>query len=236
MLLSVILFGSRARGDHRSTFDVDLLGISDEGPIKTEISSCGVSFYQYPLATLRAKALAGDLFVLHLTSEGKQLHDTAEIFSRICESFCYKASYENEIREASIVNWFILERPNLLLSYAMRKRVVWGLRTILIARSAEKRTPAFSSSALADFASAPELRSAIDNRYSIEPGSLHKLCSMVTSSFGFSHAGLSWPTGAAAQKELLSGMGGIAKLTAEGLPRKRGKVAGEQLRADQFYL
>ena len=134
MLLSVILFGSRARGDHRSTSDVDLLGISDEGPIKTEISSCGVSFYQYPLATLRAKALAGDLFVLHLTSEGKQLHDTAEIFSRICESFCYKASYENEIREASIVNWFILERPNLLLSYAMRKRLVWGLRTILIAR------------------------------------------------------------------------------------------------------
>ena len=50
MLLSVILFGSRARGDHRSTSDVDLLGISDEGPIKTEISSCGVSFYQYPLA------------------------------------------------------------------------------------------------------------------------------------------------------------------------------------------
>src|SRR5690242_1909710 len=156
MLLSVILFGSRARGDHRSTSDVDLLGISDDGPIKAEVSRQAVSFYQYPLRALHSKAVSGDLFVLHINSEGKVLHDTAEVFPRICDAFRFKQSYEREIREASCVNWFILERPHLLPSDTIRKRLIWGLRTILIAKCAERQTPVFSSGGLADFAGIPE--------------------------------------------------------------------------------
>ncbi len=236
MLLSLVLFGSRARGDHRLTSDVDLLGVVETGAIKEELASRGTSFYRYPLETLRAKSGDGDLFVLHLTVEGKVLHDTAGLFAGVCERFRYRKSYDREICEASGVIWFLVDRPELLHYRVARKRLVWGLRTILIARSAEQQKPAFSSSALAEFLGNAELKSAIDKRFSIPAKILCDLSKDVASTFGVSRSILNWPSDSAAQQQLLCTFGGVAKATAEGLQRGRKKSALDQPQVKSFYI
>jgi predicted nucleotidyltransferase len=236
VLLSLVLFGSRARGDHRLTSDVDLLGVVEGGVIKEEISSRGTSFYRYPLETLRAKSEDGDLFVVHLASEGKILHDTAQLFADVCEQFRYRDSYERDLREASGVVYYFLDRPKLLQSRAARKRLVWGLRTILIARSAEQRIPAFSSSALAKFAGNDDIKPAIDKRFAIPGQVLCDLSEKVASGFGVTRALLKWPIEPTAQQELLCNLGGVAKATAEGLQRARNKSTLDQLPVRPFYI
>lgn len=118
MLLSLILYGSRARGDHRQRSDVDLLGVVESQSIHREVTSRGASFYHYPSHTLLAKAKAGDLFVLHLVEEGKVLHDTLNFFEQVRQSFRYKTSYSHVIMEAQAVILFICERESLLVDNA----------------------------------------------------------------------------------------------------------------------
>jgi predicted nucleotidyltransferase len=221
VLLSLILFGSRARGDHHTISDIDLLGMVGEGTIKRELTTHGASFYQYPLDILQTKSDDGDLFVLHLTLEGKVLYDPEGIFANVCKRFRYRASYDREIREASSIIWFIADRPNLLHSGFARKRLVWALRTILIARSTEQQGPAFSSSALARFAGNIAVKSVIDQRSTISTETLCDLSKEIASGFGHSRSILNWPTEAASQALLLSTLGGVAKSTVEELQQRQ---------------
>lgn len=210
MLLSVVLYGSRARGDHRPKSDVDLLGVTESGLLRKEVAAGGTSMYHYPAPFLLDNAERGDLFVLHLVKEGKVLHDTLGFFSRVCNQFTFKDSYGPEIEDASLIMRFFVERPRLLLKTAPRKRLVWALRTAIIARSADEKSPAFSSSALASFSKIPELKDAIDHRNNPNLESYLRITQRVYSKFGCKTEVESyWPREKSAQRALMHQRGGI---------------------------
>lgn len=211
MLLSVVLYGSRARGDHRSTSDVDLLGLIESGPLRREISAGGTSLYHYPAGLLSKQSKDGSLFALHLASEGKILHDTVGVFSEITRNFRYKVSYDSEVDDACLIVHFFNERVSLLRKKSARKRLVWAIRTILIARAAEIQQPRFSSSSLAAFSKIPELKNAIDNRSSDETELLIKVANRVVNRYGND---VDWPKlDRKGQRNLMISKGGIVKDT-----------------------
>jgi predicted nucleotidyltransferase len=225
------MFGSRARGDHRLSSDVDLLGIVESGHIRDVLAVRGASFYQYPVEFLKQKSRSGDLFLLHLTTEGKVLHDTVGVFEEVRKNFAYRNSYTDEIREASAVIWYLTSHKVLIQSRQGRKRLAWAFRTILIARSAEQQLPSFSSSSLAEFAEIPGVKAAIDKRFTAEPETLRDVALTVASKFGISRRQLDWPSDRMAQERLLAEMGGVAKVTVEG--SRRAKKAKPR---DEFHV
>lgn len=215
MILSLILFGSRARGDHRSSSDVDLLAIVDTGKIRQEVSHNGISLFHYPISYLREKSENGDLFLLHITKEGKILHDTAKVFQSICERFNFKISYQPEIVDGSAIIWFLLENRYLLLNNLFRKKLIWAIRTILIAKSAEKRDAIFSSAALAVFSHNEQVKNVIDNLYEVDTSCLIKVSRYVVKKFGASKEEIGWPSEKSQQKARLRNLGGVPKSTIE---------------------
>ncbi len=210
MLLSVVLYGSRARGDNRATSDVDMLGIVEGGSLRREVSAGGTSMYHYPVDLLLRDSSKGNLFVLHIITEGKVLHDTLCCVDKIKEKFQYKKNYSDEILEASMIVEFILARKQLLSRKDVRKRLVWGIRTILISRAADQRVPIFSSNALTAFSKIPELKSAIDNRSANNVTELVGAALRVLKKFG-SVKGIdfSWSTDKAFQRGIMKERGGI---------------------------
>lgn len=212
MLLSLVLYGSRARGDHRLQSDVDLLGIVDAGRIQKEINSRGASLYQYPIDTLRQKARLGDLFVLHLIREGKILHDTAGIFASVSDYFVFKQSYHDEIETAYLIIKFFEARAKLLSNPKARKRLVWAIRTIIIARAAEQRAAIFSSAAIADFIGDDSIKRVIDSRTTVPVPRLIETAIRIADTWGPSD-GMDWATDKATQRAALRRKGGIAKDT-----------------------
>ena len=214
MLSSLILFGSRARGDNRPNSDIDLLGITNSGGIE-ECRANGTSLYTYPIETLLNKARAGDLFVLHLVQEGRVIHDTEELFTNVGKAFRYKPSYESELRTASAVIWILLEHSKSKDDYPIRKRLVWGVRSILIARLAERRAPAFSSASLSEFANDARVRMLIDERSSAPWDAMKSIAADIANKFGLAHHMLPWPSATDRQLAILGELGSMATSTAK---------------------
>jgi hypothetical protein len=210
MIASLILYGSRARGDYRPKSDVDLLALTENGPIRNELVAGGVSLYHYPYSLLLSRAESGNLFALHLVKEGKILHDSFGAFRSVCDAFGYKDSYTEEITEAYLVIRFIFARRELLGRKDVRKRLIWAVRTILIARSAEDRTPFFSSEQLARYAKISELKDVIDNRNQNDVERLHLLARKVAKRFAEETVLIDWPSDKAGQRALMKERGGIA--------------------------
>lgn len=215
MLLSLILYGSRARGDHRLSSDVDLLGIVETGKIESEVAIRGASFYAYPSHKILSNSINGDLFVLHLISEGKVLHDTVDFFGKVKDSFKYKITYETDVVIAHSVLSYLMSRKNLSSRKAFRKRLIWAIRTILIARSAEAQKPVFSSRDLADFSGFSRLKDVIDKRNVIDAKLLFSAAEFVADEFGSDDVNINWPADRELQDKSLLELGGIAASTVE---------------------
>lgn len=149
---AVCLFGSRARGDQEEASDVDLLIVtSEERPRHSSMGNLSLSMY--PIDDLIDRAAAGDLFLCHLANEARPIYDPAGELHRIRTAFRYRESYDREVGQASALGWllgrFADKLPNPRLS---NRRIAWCVRTILIARSAERRSPLFAPAKLAAFA------------------------------------------------------------------------------------
>ena len=145
---AILLFGSRAREDNSRGSDTDLLLIGP--PDAPRHKSIGhLSMFFYPWQKLAADAREGDLFVCHLVQEAKPVFDPLGQLDQLRSLFRLRASYAREIEHARHLGWFLDRHAAALNSYVVVRRMVWCIRTILIAQHAERGKPVFAPSALA---------------------------------------------------------------------------------------
>jgi len=84
-IISLVVFGSYARGDDDTFSDLDLLGIvRDDKKFSTPFRDINLSIYS--LGQLRDLMKAGDLFALHLKEEGMPLFGD-DIFYSLAKDF-----------------------------------------------------------------------------------------------------------------------------------------------------
>lgn len=147
-VVATLLFGSLARADQSERSDTDLLMIS-LGDETHHVSIGHLSLFLYPWHTLENNARDGDLFVCHLVYEAKPLLDPDGYLLKLKEAFRFRSNYMTEIAHATDLGWYLVKYGDELNSFLQAKRTLWCLRTILIARSAERRAPVFAPHLLA---------------------------------------------------------------------------------------
>lgn len=150
---AILLFGSRAREDNTRGSDTDLLLIAS--PTAPQHKSIGhLSMFFYPWEKLADDARGGDLFVCHIVREAKAVFDPTHQLDKLRSLFRLRSSYAREIAQAGALGWLLDRHAGAFDSQVVSRRMIWCIRTILIARLAERGTPEFAPAALA--ASAPE--------------------------------------------------------------------------------
>jgi hypothetical protein len=168
---AMLLFGSRARNDHAPESDTDLL-IIVPGFHPRHTSVGHVSMFFYPRTKLLADAAQGDLFVGHLVQEAKPFFDTNGKLVELRAAFRLRTSYAEEIGKALDFGWFLARYGGDLDSGVVARRMIWCLRTILIARSAEAGTPVFAPLALVARATSEAARALLVDRHRLKPDTM----------------------------------------------------------------
>jgi len=147
-ILSLVVYGSRAREDHSADSDTDLFAITDDDRYEMIIEGT-TNIACYPLSQAIARAEGGDLFFLHITLEGKVAYDPNGTFEKVKNFFRKKNDYSAEITNASELGYALVAHSKYIHDYyLLNKRLAWCLRTILIAKSAEMDRPTFSKEGL----------------------------------------------------------------------------------------
>jgi hypothetical protein len=149
LVAATLLFGSLARSDQSEGSDTDLLMIGLDEQTR-HISIGHLSLFLYPWRRLEQDAREGDLFVCHLAQEAKPLIDPDNYLPKLQKAFQFRVSYTAEIARASDFGWFLASFGSELTPQLLTKRALWCIRTILIARSAERRDPVFAPERLAE--------------------------------------------------------------------------------------
>ncbi|HET8661547.1 MAG TPA: nucleotidyltransferase domain-containing protein [Micromonosporaceae bacterium] len=142
--LSVVLYGSRARGSARPDSDVDVLEVVAAKPRSYSTGNMNISAY-HPHA-LGAMAERGSLFMLHLKVDGVVLADPCGVFRGIIESYRHPASYAPLLAEVRAAATALVTtsdtdryRPRL------RRLGLYLLRTAVYATLAERGDPVFDT-------------------------------------------------------------------------------------------
>lgn len=162
-VVATLLFGSLARSDNAEGSDTDLLMIALDQETR-HVSVGHLSLFLYPWSRLKADAEAGDLFVCHLVREAKPLIDPDGYLTKLQEAFAFKTSYRDDIERATDFAWFLVKFGDELNPSLLLKRALWCIRTILIARSAERQTPVFAPERLADLTISAAARELLGQR------------------------------------------------------------------------
>jgi hypothetical protein len=163
---AILLFGSRARRDDARGSDTDLLLIVPAGEPK-HLSFDNFSMFLYAWPKLLADAAGGDLFVCHLAREAKPVFDPGDRLGRLRAAFRLRADYGEAIGHACDLGWFLDRFGATLNTGIVARRMIWCVRTILIAKSAQMGMPSFAPQALARFSTsdvAPDLLAARHQR------------------------------------------------------------------------
>lgn len=164
MAAATLLFGSFARSDHSEGSDTDLLMINLAKETR-HVSVGRLSLFLYPWRRLKRDAHEGDLFVCHLVREAKPLFDPDGYLPKLQEAFHFRPDYQGEISRAAEFGWYLAKFGDELNAALLAKRTLWCIRTILIARSAERRAPVFSPRQLAEQTLSVAARDVLMNRH-----------------------------------------------------------------------
>jgi hypothetical protein len=168
-IISLALYGSRARHDEDADSDIDLFAISDE-PEYRMIVKGNANIANYPRSLALERAGQGDLFMLHIVSESKTLYDPGGDIEQLKKGFTFRSSYESEIKFASDIAWMLIEHAHSSDNFSfINRRIAWCVRTILIARAANLRRPIFSAKGLAEFSGSALSLSLIKSKGHIGP-------------------------------------------------------------------
>ncbi|HEF4840209.1 TPA: nucleotidyltransferase domain-containing protein [Burkholderia vietnamiensis] len=150
-ILSLVLYGSRARRDEDSASDIDLFAISDDLEYRMIVKG-SANVASYPRTLALERATQGDLFMLHIVSESQTLYDPSGNIEQLKKEFTYRPSYDSEIQFASDIAWMLVDHAQSTDNFSfINRRIAWCVRTILIARAANLRVPIFSAKSLAEF-------------------------------------------------------------------------------------
>ncbi|MFZ5682445.1 MAG: hypothetical protein ACOY91_22135 [Pseudomonadota bacterium] len=164
VVVATLLFGSLARADHSEGSDTDLLMVSLDKDTR-HVSVGHLSLFLYPWHQLEQDARAGDLFVCHLAREAKPLIDPDNYLAKLQSAFQFRSSYQGEIDRARDLGMYLVRFGNEFNSTLLTKRALWCIRTILIARSAERRDPLFAPQRLAENTQSAAARDLLTNRH-----------------------------------------------------------------------
>lgn len=167
-ITAVLLFGSLAREDHVRGSDTDILLVGDDGEPR-HLSAGHLSMFYYPWAKLADDARRGDLFLCHIVREAKVLFDPEFRLQQLRSAFELKANYQFEIKQATDLGWFLLRHGSNINSTLLVKRMIWCVRTILIARSAEGGEPVFAPLTLAQRSKSDAAKELLMERHSRRP-------------------------------------------------------------------
>jgi hypothetical protein len=148
-ITSMALYGSRARNDYTADSDTDLFAITNDDRYQMVFhGTTNIACYPQNLAMSRAEG--GDLFFLHIVREAVVIYDPDLSFEKMQSAFKLRASYSDEILKATELGIALLYNLEKFKNYFfINKRLVWCIRTILIALSAENGNPVFSAKELA---------------------------------------------------------------------------------------
>lgn len=166
VVAATLLFGSLARADHSESSDTDLLMVSLEDDTR-RVSVGRLSLFLYPWGRLMQDARDGDLFVCHLVREAKPLIDPEDYLSNLQATFRFRSNYREEIGRAADLGLYLARFGSDLNSPLLIKRALWCIRTILIARSADRRDPVFSPQVLAEQTRSAAARDLLCNRHNL---------------------------------------------------------------------
>ena len=128
------------------------------------ISVGNLSLFLYPWQKLEQDASEGDLFVCHLVREARALIDPDDFLPKLRGAFRFRSTYQSDIQRAADLGWYIIKFGHELNSSLHAKRVLWCIRTILIARSAESGNPVFAPRQLAEHIRLAPVRDLLINR------------------------------------------------------------------------
>lgn len=163
-IVATLLFGSLARADYSEGSDTDLLMVSlDEKPHHVSVGH--LSLFVYPWNQLQQDARDGDLFVCHLVREAKRLIDPDNYLAKLQSAFQFRSSYQNEIVRARDLGMYLVRFGDEINPTLLTKRALWCIRTVLIARSAERRDPVFAPRRLAEKTRSAAARDLLTNRH-----------------------------------------------------------------------
>lgn len=166
---SLLLYGSRARGDEARSSDVDLLGIVTGTSIEKSFDQSGVSLHLYPFEWMVNEARAGSLFMLHIAYEAVPIFDPLGYLDEIREAFVFKASYRADVELGCRIVAAVVALKKGNHTRRMMRRYFWGVRTALMAAAAEERSPLFSATSLEERFTIPGLASHIRDRANATP-------------------------------------------------------------------
>ena len=140
-IVCLLLYGSRARGDHDAHSDIDLAAItSNNTPERVTIGRTATM--ADPLDHVLRVARSGGLFAYHIVSEAKVVFETEPVFERIQQAFRFRDDYTPVIRMCSEAGWFLLRHHERAVNARkFNQAMAWCTREMLIARAATERLP-----------------------------------------------------------------------------------------------
>lgn len=150
-LESFLLYGSYARGDYDLNSDVDVLRITSCRQRSNRVDG-HVSLHNYDIKDLLWMARQGNLFVLHLITEAKPLHDPRNYLDALSTAFTKPKSYAAEVRR-----WITPAAPLLYVNESLFDTTprefmdvaMFLCRTLLYGDQADRGPFSFSLSSLA---------------------------------------------------------------------------------------